>query len=253
MPLSIHPFEINESLWLVDTGLYHLRRRTLVLADLHLGYEEAMRGQGVMLPQTHFTSLLARLRAVFASLEVSWHTPLEVLILNGDLRHTFGPLNVGEWRELNAFFEHIGPFARRLVVVQGNHDPALNVFATRYPGVSLHAQFQTSGWLYAHGDKLPDLSLDPTHLAIGHEHPALSLRDPVTGRQERFKVFLQSRFQGRALWVLPSCNALIHGTDLTKECALSPLLHEADWSVTQAYVRDDAGKIYPFGTLNQLI
>jgi len=251
--MQAHPFEIDDTLWLIDTGLFHVERRTLVLADLHLGYEEAMRQQGVMLPQTHFAGLLTRLEAIFLALGVSRQAPLETLILNGDLRHTFGPLNAGEWRELNAFFEQVGPCAQRLAVIQGNHDPALNVFANRYSNISLHVQFQEADWLYIHGDKLPDFSQHPTHLVIGHEHPALSLRDPVTGRQERFKLFLKSHYQRYTLWVLPSCNALIHGTDLTKEGVLSPLLQVVDLPGALAYVRDDEGKIYSFGTLDRLI
>jgi len=245
-------FEVREALWLVDTGLYHPQRHTLVVADLHLGYEESMRRAGVMLPETHFADIVARIERMLCAVGASKEHPAQ-LIVNGDLRHTFGPLNRSEWKELNAFFEHVAPLCAAITVVQGNHDPALNVFAARYAGVSVCAQYTQQGWLYIHGDQMPDLTDHIQHIVIGHEHPALSLEDPVTGRRERFKVFLQGQFQQRTLWVLPSFNALIQGTDLTREGVLSPLLKEGVWRGCQAYVRDDEGDIYAFGPIAQLI
>lgn len=247
------PFQVGETLWLIDTGLYHADRRTLVLADLHLGYEQAMRQAGVMLPETRFEDLLSRLKGIFSALAVSSNAPLEVLIFNGDLRHDFGPLNAAEWRELNALFEAMGPLCNRIVVVEGNHDPTLSAFARRFSKVEVAACWRQAGWLYTHGDQVPQLPSGTHSIVVGHEHPALSLKDPVTGRRERYKVFLQGRFAERTLWVLPSCNALLQGTDLTKEGALSPFLAGGEWQSCLAYARDDQGRIYPFGPLNRLI
>lgn len=249
----MEPFEIDQTVWLIDTGLYRPDQHTLALADLHLGYEEAMRQAGVMLPETRFDDLLGRLDGVFCALDVSSKTPLNELILNGDVRHTFGPLNAAEWRELNAFFQEVSPFCKRIVVVEGNHDPTLTAFANRFSKVQTVSQWQQEGWLYTHGDRVPELSSGVTTIVIGHEHPALSLKDPVTGRRERYKTFLQGHFAERALWVLPSCNALLQGTDLAKEGVLSPLLAEGVWQSCLAYARDDQGRIYPFGPLNRLI
>lgn len=247
------PLEIEPDLWLIDTALYHPRRRTLVLADLHLGYEAALHQQGVLLPETHFDDLLARLEAVFAALGVCPRDPLAELLVNGDLRHTFGPLNAEEWRQLNAFFERVAPYCRRLRALQGNHDAGLQALAQRHPKLRVHARHAAAGWLYAHGDSLPELDEGVENLVIGHEHPALTLRDPVTGRRERFKAFLRGEFRGRALWVLPSSNGLVRGTDLAERGALSPVLQEAGWRHCLVYARDDQGRIYPFGPLDRLI
>lgn len=249
----MEPFEVDPSVWLIDTGLYRPERRTLALADLHLGYEEAMRQAGVLLPETRFKDLLNRLGDVFCALEVSPQSPLEELVLNGDLRHEFGPLNAAEWRELSSFFEAMSPLCKRLVVVEGNHDPSLSAFAYRFPLLQIVGGWRQEGWLYIHGDRVPDLPADVTTVVIGHEHPAVSLKDPVTGRRERYKAFLQGRFFERDLWVLPSCNALLQGTDLAKEGTLSPFLREGGWQNCRAYARDDGGQIYPFGSLNRLI
>lgn len=250
---AIDPFEYDETLWLIDTGLYRVDRHTLVLADLHLGYEESMHRQGVLLPETRFEDLFQRFERVCSSLRVSAEARLDCLIVNGDLRHAFGPLNDAEWRELNAFFERVSPFCRRLIVIEGNHDPTMTVFAKRFSNVEIRAEYRQQGWLYVHGDKIPTLHETTSHIVIGHEHPALSLQDPVTGRRERFKAFLKGAFRERTLWVLPSCNTLIPGTDLSKEGVFSPILRESGRQNCEAYVRDDRGRIYAFGALQQLI
>jgi len=250
---QVRPFKLEPSLWLVDTGLYLVEQRVFVVADLHLGYEAAMRGAGILLPDTRLEHLLARLDQTFEALDVSAHNPLECLVVDGDLRHGFGPLSPAEQREVDRFFHHTTPFCRRVVVVQGNHDPALNALLRRFVNVSVVERQRRGDWLFTHGDRVPPLSAGVRSVVIGHEHPALALRDPVTGRQERFKVFLRATFQGRTLWVLPSCNTLIQGTDLSKEDVISPLLRAGVWQNGDAFVRDDRGRIYAFGRIGRLI
>lgn len=250
---ELNSYVFNDHIWLMDTALYHVDQHTLILTDLHLGYEEAMRRGGLMLPETHLSELIERIKKIFDTLNVSVEKPLKQLILNGDLRHTFGPLNEGEWRELNAFFEAVTPYATQIVVIEGNHDPAMNVFGSRFPNIRIAQQHQMGSWLFTHGDQIPSMPSSIDTLVIGHEHPALSLQDPVTGRQERYKVFLKGAFEEKTLWVLPSCNTLLQGTDLSKEGVLSPFLKEGVWQQCEVFVRDDAGQIYPFGLINQLL
>ncbi len=253
MAFSFNPLAIEDDLWLVDTGLYHPERGALVLADLHLGYEEALRAGGAFVPDAHFDELRARLARTFDLLDVTPDAPLRELILNGDLRQAFGRFKRGEWRELKAFFELVEPLCERIVVVEGNHDPSLGFLGRRHPNVTIHREHRARGWLYLHGDRLPELCDRDACVVIGHEHPALSLRDPVTGRQERYKAFLRGTYRGRALWVLPSCNALVKGTDLSRDALLSPLLREAARARLDVYARDDSGRLYPFGPLGQLL
>jgi len=251
--VSFEPLVIEDGLWLVDTGLYHADRGALALADLHLGYEEALRAGGAFVPNAHFDELRARLTRTLELLGATPDAPLPELILNGDLRQAFGPFNRGERRELKAFFALVEPLCDRIVVVEGNHDPALDFLGQRHPNVSIRREHRAHGWLYLHGDRLPELADGDQRIVIGHEHPALSLRDSVTGRQERYKAFLRGEYRQRALWVLPSCNALAKGTDLAREALLSPLLRKRPRAQLDVYVRDDEGRIYPFGPLGQLL
>lgn len=212
-----------------------------------------MRQGGLMLPETHLDELIERLKNIFETLNVDTQNPLKQFVINGDLRHTFGPLNQGEWRELNTFFEAITPYASQAIVIEGNHDPAMNVFASRFSNIRIAQQHQIDAWMFTHGDHVPTIASSIDTIVIGHEHPALSLQDPVTGRQERYKVFLKGEYEDRTLWVLPSCNTLMQGTDLSKEGVLSPFLKEGVWQQCEAFIRDDTGQIYPFGRINQLL
>jgi len=250
---ELTPYVFSDQVWLMDTALYHVDQHALVLTDLHLGYEEAMRLGGLMLPETHLDELIERLKNIFDILEVSAEKPLKQFIINGDLRHTFGPLNDGEWKELNSFFETVIPYSAQVIVIEGNHDPVMNVFGSRFSNVRIAQQHQMDSWLFTHGDNIPQMPSSTNTIVIGHEHPALALKDPVTGRQERYKIFLHGEFESKTLWVLPSCNTLMQGTDLSKEGVLSPFLKEGVWQHCEVFVRDDKGQIYPFGHINQLI
>ena len=61
-------------------------------------------------------------------------------------------------------------------------------------------------------------------MIIGHEHPAIGLRDK--GRVEKYKCFFKGKYKDKILIVIPSFNMLTEGTDILKEKLLSPFLQQ---------------------------
>ncbi len=243
-----------EDLWLLDLGLYLPEARALAIADLHLGYEEALTEDGVLVPRTHLARLEARLEAILEALNAAGGQP-EVLVINGDLKHHFGPLAPREWEEVHEFLKFAADRVAEVVLIKGNHDTNLEYLAAKLSGTRFVEYLKLGEFLFIHGDLVPEEGLleGVEMVIIGHEHPAVGLRSPVTGRVEVFKAFLLGEWHDKRLLVQPSFNLLVKGTDLTQEATISPLLAEVELETFQVFLVGDEGRIYPFAALKALL
>lgn len=235
---------------LVDLALFLPQARVLVIADLHLGIEEALRHEGVFVPRCHLAQIQQRLERILQTLQISPDAPLSRLIINGDLRHQFGPLSRVEHGESKEFLRWLAPWTEQIVLIEGNHDGSLQQLAGERVIVT-KSYGEEECWL-VHGDEaLTPESGVKDWIVIGHEHPAIGLKDPITQRVEVYKCFLVGRYEQQKLLVLPSFNQLVRGSDLTQEAPLSPYLKDLEnFSV---YPVSDDGVIYEFGPLRRLL
>lgn len=245
---------LEGDLQLVDLALYCEPRRLLAIADLHLGFDEALTHEGLLVPRLQLEVIRERLNSIIAYLAISSTHSLEKLIINGDLRHQFGPLSKRESQEAVDLLAELSVLADRIILVQGNHDGDLEPLAQGRPNVEICQAHREGSFLFSHGDRrLVSLSLNIRTVIIGHEHPAVGLRDPVTGRVELYKCFLKGGYRGRVLLVQPSFNPLSVGSDLARERCLSPLLNERALPNFEVYPVADDGSSYAFGPLGQLL
>jgi len=178
--------------------------KNLVIADLHLGYEVAMAKEGFYLPRV-FHDVVRSLKSI-----IEREKPKR-LIVDGDLKHSFIP----EWREkaeLKAFFDEISPLVEEIVLVRGNHD--VGVLWLRELGVEVVDELELGGWKLVHGHKI----VEGERFIIGHEHPAVRLRDEV-GAVIKVPAFLL----GEKLIVLPAFSPWAYGNDVLREI-VSPFL-----------------------------
>lgn len=204
--------------------------RNLIVADLHLGYEVAMAKEGFYLPRV-FHEIVANLKNLIEREEP------KRLIIDGDLKHSFIP----EWREraeLKAFFEEVSPLVDEIVLVRGNHDVGTRWL--RELGVEVVDELELGKWKLVHGHKL----IEGERFIIGHEHPAIRLRDEV-GALVKVPAFLW----GEKLIVLPAFSPWAYGNDVLREI-VSPFLR---------FYREDFRVIVPlekelldFGRLSNL-
>lgn len=245
---------LEAGLQLVDLALYCEPRRLLAIADLHLGFDEALTHEGLLVPHLQLEAVRERLNSILAHLAISPTHPLEKLIINGDLRHPFGRLSQRESREGSDLLAELSVLADRVILVQGNHDGDLEPLVRDRAGVEICQAHREGPLLFSHGDRRPArLSPGLRAVIIGHEHPAVGLRDPVTGRVELYKCFLKGCYRGRTLLVQPSFNPLSVGSDLARERCLSPLLDEQALPNFEVYPVADDGSIYAFGPLGPLL
>ena len=205
---------------------------SIVIADLHIGYEESMAKEGIYLPKV-FKQMLDSIVALLRE-----ERPKR-LIINGDLKHSFIPLRREKF-ELKAFFEHTLPFVEEVIVVRGNHD--VGISWVRELGVEIVDEIDIKGWKIVHGHKL----VEGEKFIIGHEHPAIRLRDEV-GALIKVPIFLV----GETLIVLPAFSPWAYGNDVLREI-VSPFLKHIKLSSFEVFVPLEK-ELLSFGKLDDLI
>jgi hypothetical protein len=230
---------------ILDLTLFFPEHSILVLADLHLGFEEALIKQGILVPKFNLLDCIKKLKKIFHKTK-----KLNEIIILGDLKHEFGLISRQEWKEVTTMLSFLNENCNNIVLVKGNHDKILGPIA-KCKNLSLRNYFffEKEKILFLHGDKIPSIKElnSAKYIVIGHEHPAITLREET--KREKFKCFLKGKFKGKELIVLPSFNTITEGTDVLNEKLLSPFLQQ-DISSFKAWIVAD--KVYFFGKLSEL-
>ena len=258
--------KILSNVEIVDLALYF--DSTLVIADVHIGYEEALNKQGILIPRLQFEDIVKRMGIIFNRLK---NKKIDKIVINGDLKHEFGTISEQEWRNTLKFLDLLTKHCKEIVLIKGNHDTILGPIAKKRhvkvldyfivePAMDKHIsekipitkknnkKIPKDKILVVHGDKIPKEALkDVSTIIIGHEHPAVSLKEGP--KVEQFKCFLKGKYKGRNLIVQPSFNTIVEGTDLLRDKILSPFLQQ-NLGNFNVYIVED--KVYGFGKLRGL-
>ncbi|MEM3715597.1 MAG: metallophosphoesterase [Candidatus Bathyarchaeia archaeon] len=154
---------------IIDEG----SEKTLVISDVHLGWEAALSEEGIHVP-SQTSKLIRRLERI-----ISLEKP-DCLIVLGDVKHTIEKIEIEEWRDVPFFFEKIRGKVSSVKVVPGNHDGNIEVLLPE--GIEIAPQqgvIVGSVGLF-HGHAWPDIKmLGCETLVIGHIHPTVTFRDPM--------------------------------------------------------------------------
>ncbi|MFC1741012.1 metallophosphoesterase [Nanoarchaeota archaeon] len=239
------PHEILKGIEIVDLALYLSSEKVLVITDLHIGYEDALVKQGVLVPKFHFRDLVKRVEGIFEKLAKA-KKEVDVVVINGDLKHEFGRISEEEWRNTLKMIDYLSRRCERILLVRGNHDKVLGPIAEKRK-VLLVDEFVVGDVLVCHGDRIPEIPASVKTVVIGHEHPAVSLDEDL--RRETYKCFLVGKHKRKNLVVLPSLHPLAEGSDVKREKMLSPFLKK-DIGGFDVYIVAD--KVYEFGKLRKI-
>ncbi|MBS3174294.1 metallophosphoesterase [Candidatus Woesearchaeota archaeon] len=235
--------EIINGMEVKDLGLYLVKRKTLVIADIHLGYEGSLNSRGILIPRMQYKDTSDRLEKLLKTINV------ETIIITGDFKHEFGGISETEWRNILKIIDLLFKYAKRVIIIKGNHDVNLGPIA-RKRNIELLEYYKIDDILICHGDEI--LSNDDMRIAhtviMGHEHPAIGLKDKA--KYEIYKCFLKGKWKNKILIVIPSFNVLTTGTDVLRQKLLSPFLKQ-DLSNFKAYIVGN-NEIYNFGKLKNL-
>ncbi|MBU1205117.1 MAG: metallophosphoesterase [Nanoarchaeota archaeon] len=231
---------------IIDLGLLLNQEKILVFADFHIGYEEALNKQGILVPRFQFKDVIKRLGKIFSELK---KIKIDKIIINGDIKHEFGTISEQEWRETLRLLDFMARQCKEIILVKGNHDTILGPIAKKKK-VSVVDYYFAGDILITHGHKIPNKNIlkKAKTIVIGHEHPAISLREDV--RTEKFKCFLKGKYKRKSLVVMPSFCLATEGTDILKEKLLSPFLNQDLKNFEVSVVAD---KVYDFGKIKNLL
>ena len=219
-----------------DLALFLREERTLVISDLHLGFEGALAEQGVGIPRLQRRVILERLGAMLD------RTQAEKVVVAGDFKHEFSRNLVDEWVEVKQVLRFVKDRAEP-VLVRGNHD---NYLATILGdlGLPLRNRADLGGYTIVHGHEEVS-TLHP--IVMGHEHPAVKVRDRI-GASVSVPAFLVSR----DLIVLPAFSPLALGVDVSSYPYLSPILNRTGIDDARVIGVDEKEGLLDFGRVQGL-
>ncbi len=254
--------QILKNIMAEDLFLYLKEHKTLVFADVHIGYEEYLHSQGFLIIKQNFKDLIKRLEKIINNKQFD----IEQIVINGDVKHEFGHISDEEWKNTLKLIDYLSKYLStngkkgKLTLIKGNHDKILGPIANKR-NLEVVDELILGDILITHGDKISKtitakkLAKNIKTIIIGHEHPAVSLTSGV--RTEKFKCFLVGKYglnklKKLNLIVLPSLNLITEGTDILKERLLSPYLKNTknifDFNV---FIVED--KLYDFGNVKKLM
>ncbi len=254
------PMKLLDGIGAWDRFVLLSESRTLVVSDLHLGYEEAMSEAGIHLPLHQAESVLRDFEDALRK------TKPGQVIINGDFKHGFSRISGQEWRVATRLIELIRKYTKRIILIKGNHDTFLALMSKKFR-LPLQEKHCIGNTAIAHGDKTVTLPGKARTVIIGHEHPAVGLQRG--SRRETYKCFLVGKWKGSQwkwkqsqgsrstnLIVMPSFFAGTAGTDLLSNEPFGPYLTSRNLPSCKVYVVADKvhgfGKVYGFGTMRQL-
>jgi len=230
----------------VDKALWFPVEKVLVIADLHIGYENSLNSSGVFLPRFQFEQIMSDLKKIFEKTG-----KVKEVVINGDLKHEFGKISEQEWTETLKVLNFLSENSEKIVLVRGNHDKSLEPIARRMKiGV---VDFYVKGdTCFVHGDKLIPECFDGKieRIVVGHRHPAVSISDKY--KKERYKCFLVGKYKKKEVIILPSFFPLIEGSDIVNSDSNLLFIPEEKLRNFEVYVVGDKLEVLHFGKLRDL-
>src|SRR3989338_4675922 len=118
--------KVFDNIQIIDLGLYS--KKTLVFTDFHIGYEEALNKQGILMPRFQFREIIERLENIFGKLK---GREIEKIVIRGDLKHEFGTISEQEWRHTLRLLDYLGQHCSEVILIKGNHDTILGPIAQK--------------------------------------------------------------------------------------------------------------------------
>jgi uncharacterized protein len=218
------PVKIMAGIDAVDLVIHLKKENIVVIGDVHLGYEEAMTKQGILMPRFQFKDTIERLEKIFSTLKTE-SKKLEAVVVNGDLKHEFGSISDQEWREILKLIDFFMIHSKQVILIKGNHDVKLSPIA-RKRDITLVENIAINDKFICHGHVVPESKEfeKAKTLIVGNEHPAVSLSDET--RKETYKCFLLGKWNKKKMIVMPSFNQITIGTDILNEDFISPFMKQ---------------------------
>lgn len=171
------------------------RKRVLLIADLHLGFEHEFQASGINVPPQS--------ERIFDRLaEIIEHEKPDVIYVLGDLKHQVPTVSPVEWEDVPLFLGEAGQRVGEIHLVHGNHDGGIermlprSVFTHSSKGAVIEGDER---FALLHGHAWPSINaLTADTIIMGHIHPVVEFETKL-GFTVRRRIWLRQKCSRRAL------------------------------------------------------
>ena len=200
---SFKQFELLEGM----PAVHDTKNEVTAIADIHLGLEGTATLDGNYVPPVQFSQTKEDLQNAQRQVESS------KILVNGDIKNQFSGTRFTESKEVEKFLRFCEDNFEQTILIKGNHDNFLDESLDRF-NLELRDQYLSQRTLYVHGHKEIEPENKVKTIVIGHEHPALELKDEV-GVTEKIRCLLHGKTKnGRNIVVLPAFAKASKGTEI---------------------------------------
>ncbi len=201
------------------------KKRYLVIADLHIGFESAFASNDIYLESRSIVQeTLDELSFIIES-----EKP-DSLILLGDIKASIDSISKAEWEAVPIFFE----IAKKIetIVVPGNHDG--NIQRILPDGITLASSsgIVIGDTLLTHGHTVPSENLSQVNkIVMGHVHPVFFKQGSVLDGQrvwvslksDKKKLFPSAKGELEII-IIPTFNKYFYASHKKYKKSISPIL-----------------------------
>ncbi len=218
-------------------------KKTIVVADLHIGIESQLREQGLNVSsQTenmskHLFSLCKRLK------------PKEIILL-GDIKHNIPSSTIQERRDVKIFLQEIQRYGI-VHIVPGNHDGNIDKLCPEEVIIHPSSGFIFDDIGFIHGHRWPNQEvMSSKQIIMGHTHPTIMFTDRLGYKsfescwiktsflENNLKKRYPSVSVGSQLLIMPAFNPLCGGNPVNVGGIVGPLGNIIDLENSDVYLLD---------------
>jgi len=168
------------------------RERTVIVADIHIGWEMSLTPRGIHIP-SQTPRILAHLTEV-----VKKARPTRLILL-GDIKQMVPKISMEEWKSVPEFLEAVQKMVKDVMIVPGNHDGDIEPLTPRGMPIAssdgiLLGKKETVAVFHGHAWPKPQ-ALAADVLVMSHIHPVIRFRDRM-GLWTVKQVWVRSRCDG---------------------------------------------------------
>lgn len=214
---------------------------SLVIADVHIGFEEELWKRGISLPSQ-------TLRIVQELVSIILEFQPDRLIILGDFKHKIPGTSKREAAEIHSFLRELLPLVKEILIILGNHDGGLRdiisglkrVKIINSKGMKISNSNYLIGLIHGHAWPSPEI-FSADIIVLGHSHPVVEFKDKLGYRYIEpvwVKVPIDSRLitqlypskldsklvKVKYLLIMPAFNRFLSGNPVNDPSSPKPLL-----------------------------
>lgn len=195
----------------IGKTLFFPKERIICVGDLHLGYENSLRNQGIGLALGQFKEMIEELKTTFDYLKDKGMKATQIIFL-GDIKHYFS-YNPDEKKDFNELIRFLLKYFERqnIIFIRGNHEK--NEKSGDYVDYYI---VKDIAFIHGHRAFSEIYDKEINMVVMAHLHPTITLSDKANIKREKYKCFLVGRYNKKDFIIVPSFLSFTEGVSLSE-------------------------------------